>query len=203
MNYQANYELVQKLGYYSLTLGAQGFIHFASNYELPKHIQPLASRKPYVLTKFKGSEFCLQQIQLGNNVRLSYLPTVIGLNQPQGRFFKDFITHLQQERPFQLKYPTTEIKIVTIPSLFRQLDLLNSSMKWGVQEILEDLRISVLGFAEMLNDVLEELGEKRLILRDANGADTSNLSYNSKVPPYEIKSFFVKELSKALRGFNR
>jgi len=199
---QTNFELVQCLSDYTLSSGALGFLHLASNYELPRHIRPLASRTPYISTKSKGSEYCLQQIHLGQRVKLAYLPTVIGLNQPQGRFFRDFIEHVRARKPFQLNYPAAEVELLTVPSLVKQLDLTNSSPAWGVQEVPEDLRTTVLEFAEMLNAVLEELGEEMLELRDANLSSLSNRSKASIVVGGEFRNFLVSQLLLALRGIN-
>jgi nucleoside-diphosphate-sugar epimerase len=199
---QTNFELVQRLCDDSLSSGADGFIHLASNYELPRHIQPLASRTPYISTKSKGSEYCLQQIHLGKRVKLAYLPTVIGLNQPQGRFFRDFIEHLRERKPFQLNYPAAEVELVTVPSLFKQLDLTNLSAGWGVQEVLEDLRLTVLDFAELLNDILEELGADKLKLRDANLAPLSKPDEGTKIIQSEFRNFLVSQLSQVLGGLN-
>jgi nucleoside-diphosphate-sugar epimerase len=199
---QTNFELVQRLCDYSLSSGAHGFIHLASNYELPRHIQPLASRTPYISTKSKGSEYCLQQINSGQRVKLAYLPTVIGLNQPQGRFFRDFIEHLRARKPFQLNYPAAEVELITIPSLVKQLDLTNSSAGWGVQEVLEDLRLTVLDFAEILNDILEELGVEKLRLRDANLSSLSKPDQGTKIIHSEFRNFLVSQLSQVLGGLN-
>lgn len=197
-----NFELVQQLCDYSLSSGAHGFIHLASNYELPRHIRPLASRTPYISTKSKGSEYCLQQIHLGQRVRLAYLPTVIGLNQPQGRFFRDFIEHLRARKKFQLNYPAAEVELITVPSLIKQLDLTNSSAGWGVQEVLEDLRLTVLDFAEILNEILEELGAEELKLRDANLSPLSKQDQDTELISSEFRNFLVSQLSQALGGLN-
>ena len=199
---QTNFELVQRLCDYSLSSGALGFIHLASNYELLRHIQPLASRTPYISTKSKGSEYCLQQIRLGQRVRLAYLPTVIGLNQPQGRFFRDFVEHLSARKPFQLNYPTADVELVTVPSLIKQLNLTNSSPGWGVQEVLEDARITVLEFAEMLNGILDELDEEELELRDANLSLLSKQNKVAKVVDSEFRNFLTSQLSQALGEIN-
>ena len=201
-NYQTNFELTQQLCDLTLTLGAHGFIHFASNYELPRHIKPLASRTPYVETKSKGSKCCLQKIQSGRNVRLTYLPTVMGFNQPHGRFFRDFVTHIQEQIPFQIKYPAAEIEILTIPSMLKQLDLLNSSVKWGVHEVTEDIRITVLELAEILNNILIDIGERRVKLVNTDYKEFPVKQYESdSLQPY-LEKYFANQLAQALGGTN-
>lgn len=199
---QTNFELVQRLCDLTLSSGAFGFIHLASNYELPRHIKPLASRTPYISTKSKGSEYCLQQIHLGQKVKLAYLPTVIGLNQPQGRFFRDFVEHLRIRKPFQLNYPAAEVELLTVPSLINQLDLTNSSPAWGVQEVIEDVRVTVLEFAEMLNCILGELGEEELELRDANLSSLTKRNNGTNINNSEFRNFLVSQLSLALGVIN-
>lgn len=201
-NYQTNFHLVQQLCDASLSFGAHGFIHFASNYELPRHIRPLASRTPYVETKSKGSGYCLQQIELGQSVKLAYLPTVMGLNQPHGRFFRDFVAHLQQQIPFQIKYPGAEIEIITVSSMMEQLDFSNPTIKWGVQEVIENLRVLVLEFATILNSILNELGEESLELVDNNMLKLSTGGYNLDLIQPEVREYFANQLTLALRGSN-
>jgi nucleoside-diphosphate-sugar epimerase len=202
IDFQTNFELVQRLTDYSLSAGAHGFIHLASNYELPRHIQPLASRTPYISSKSKGSEYCLQQIHLGKRVKLVYLPTVIGLNQPQGRFFRDFIEHLRTRKTFRLNYPAAEVELVTVPSLIKQLDLTNSSAGWGLKEVLKDLRLTVLEFAEILNGILRELGVEELKLRDADLSPLSKSGQGTVIIHSEFRDFLVSQLSQALGGLN-
>lgn len=201
-NYQTNFELTQQLCDLALNLGAHGFIHFASNYELPRHIKPLASRTPYVETKSKGSKYCLLQIQSGRNVRLTYLPTVMGFNQPRGRFFRDFVTHIQEQIPFQIKYPAAQIEILTIPSMLKQLDLLNSSVKWGVHQVTEDLQITVLELAEILNNILIDIGERRVKLVNPDNEEFPVKQYESdSLQPY-LEKYFANQLAQALGGTN-
>jgi hypothetical protein len=67
-----------------------------------------------------------------------------------------------------------------------------------VQEVPEDLRISVLGFAQILNQILEELGEKGVELRDASMSRISKPSQSSDEAPVEFRRFLVDQLSQAL-----
>ena len=202
VDYQTNFELVKHLLDYSRSLGAYGFIHFASNYELPRHLRPLESRTPYVESKSKGSSLCLRQIALGRNVKLVYLPTVIGQNQPSGRFFKDFVTHLQERKPFYLMYPFATMEIVTIPSFFRQVDLAGPDVTWGSQEVVEDLKITVLGFAELLNELLEDFGLTRIELRYSNDSKSTMYNFSSKPIDNKIKKIFANQLALVLRSSN-
>ena len=166
---ETNVMLLKKILDRVADVNARMFIHFGSNYELSNYVTPLSTRSSYVQSKLLGSSICSQQIGENRKVRLVYLPTVIGSIQPVGRFFADFISSSRNGGLFSILHPDLPIEISTIASVLKQLDLNSKFDETGILEILPDLRITVYGFANLLNEALLRVGANQVCLKFPHG----------------------------------
>lgn len=166
---ETNVTLLKKILDCVVERKARLFIHFGSNYELDNHVTPLSTRSSYVQSKLLGSSMCSQQIGENRRVRLVYLPTVISSIQPAGRFFADFISSSRSGGLFPILHPDLPIEIATMASVLEKLDLRSNFDDAGILEILPDLRITVYGFAKLLNEALFRVGANQVGLEFPNG----------------------------------
>jgi nucleoside-diphosphate-sugar epimerase len=155
---ETNYKLIELLTDSAHRHEAAGFIQFGSNYELTRDVFPLSTRSSYVQSKIRGSNYCKKGISDGRKIKLVYLPTVIGSEQPTGRFFKDFVSHAVSGEPFQINHPSAEVAVVTIVSMIKQLGVSNQIFEPGIHEIVEDFRGTVSQLSTILNEVLIDCG---------------------------------------------
>ena len=159
---ETNYRLIEVLTDSAHRHEAAGFIQFGSNYEITRDVFPLSTRSSYVQSKVRGSTFCKKEINDGRKIKLIYLPTVIGAEQPTGRFFRDFISHALSGEPFQIKHPSTEVAVVTIASMIKQLRVNGKIFEPGIHHIVEDFGGTVLHLSTIINEILIDCGVNKV-----------------------------------------
>ena len=191
---ETNYQLLRVLTDSAHRYGAMGFIQFGSNYELTRHVLPLSSRSSYVQSKVKGSTYCREGIDNHRKIKLVYLPTVIGAEQPPGRFFKDFVSNAIMGNPFELKYPSAEVEIVTINSMLKQLGVVDQNFKPGVHEVIGDFRGTVWGLATILNKLLVDCGVSEVELLPRQSFGDSMVQFESS----RSEAVFNEEVKKQI-----
>jgi len=170
-NSQTNVQLATEIVQGSLDNNVQGIIHFASHYEISKNIVVPESRSSYINTKIRASDFCKERIESGANLKLIYLPTIIGSKQPRGRLFRDFVECAMKEQVFFVKYPNTEIELQTVDSLLAGLDLLSDQFMGGVIQLQGEVKTTVKNYLIFLNSLMNELGFSRAVLENVPTGD--------------------------------
>ena len=197
---EINYQLLRILTDSAHRHGAAGFIQFGSNYELTRHILPLSSRSSYVQSKLKGSTYCRDGIKDQRKIQLVYLPTVIGAEQPTGRFFRDFISSALAGKPFQINHPFAEVEIVTIDSMLKQLGVIDHSFKPGVHEIIEDFRGTVWGLATILNEILVDCGVNEVELLTGQSLGDLMIQSTGEEPEVVFREEVKKQILRMIGG---
>ena len=165
-NSQTNVQLATEIVQSSLDNNVHGIIHFASHYELSKNIVAPESRSSYINTKILASDFCKERIESGASLKLIYLPTIIGSNQPKGRLFRDFVECAMKEEVFFVEYPNAGIEIQTIESFLMGLDLLSNHFISGVVHLQGEVKTTVNNYLIFLNSLMNELGLSSAVLEN-------------------------------------
>ena len=161
--YFSNSALLEKLLSAFNAGKGSGFIHFASNYEIFSPGELIESRLPYVNSKKMGSAICSKWIEIDKRIKLLYLPTIFSPQQPQGRFFRDFIDSSLSQKPIKLSTPFSTIHTSTFDYFFESLcDFIDSSK--NISHVEAQITCTVLDFALLLNEVIEELGFEKVVI---------------------------------------
>ena len=133
---------------------ASKFINFGTKYEL-FDIHTPQKRLPYVNSKILGSEFCKKYIDIDKRIYLLYLPTIIDHNQPEGRFFADFIRSSFLNSKFIITDPFSKICFTSFNAFFNDvMQMINLENK-NVNSVSDEGFLDVIDFAHYLNKVLE------------------------------------------------
>lgn len=165
-NNKTNVQLVAEIVQSSLDNNVHGIIHFASHYELSKNIVVPQSRSSYIKSKILASDFCKERMESGANLKLIYLPTITGSNQPKGRLFRDFVECAIKEQTFFVKHPNAGIEVQTIESFLVELDLLSNQFISGVIHLQGEVKTTVKNYLIFLNSLMNELGLSSAVLEN-------------------------------------
>jgi len=175
------------------------FIHFGSIYEIDSEIKPVTDRLAYVNSKVSGSDITKYYAEMDARVKLVYLPTILGHNQPAGRFLIDFIRAANQNSSFFISYPNHRIKVAFYDSFFRFLCKVISSTDETVFHLPEDATMSVLQFSSLLNILLVKNGYNavQVVTHKPDQTKQSELEMNEEfVAKIEQIIIYVAEKSK-------
>lgn len=86
-----NAQLLESLLKCFIKSAALKFINFGTLYEIDNEIEAIPERYAYVDSKTLGSHITKNFGAMDSRIKLVYLPTILGQNQPEGRFFVDFV----------------------------------------------------------------------------------------------------------------
>jgi dTDP-4-dehydrorhamnose reductase len=153
-----NAELLGELLAFFIDSRSSKFIQFGSIYEIDADVKTVNDRLAYVNSKALGSHITKSYGEKDARVKLMYLPTILGHNQPAGRFFRDFIRAANKNSSFLIHNPNSTIKVSLYDSFFKYLCTVIRSADESVFHLPVDARMSVVEFSKLLNSLLVKNG---------------------------------------------
>ncbi len=149
-----NVKLLEGLLEFFVKSTSSRFIQFGTLYEIDEDVKTITDRLSYVNSKALGSQITKSYGENDARIKLIYLPTILGHNQPEGRFFIDFIQSAGKSAPFKLLHPNSTIKLAAYNSFFRYLFKVINSEENNVFYLPVEAKMSVVEFSELLNTIL-------------------------------------------------
>lgn len=149
-----NVELLEGLLKFFVESRSSRFIQFGTIYEVDEDVKSVTDRLAYVNSKVFGSKLTKNYGEKDTRIKLLYLPTILGHNQPDGRFFIDFIKSANKNLPFIIHNPNATIKVALYDSLFRHLCKVINSVDESVFHLPADATMRVVQFSTLLNSLL-------------------------------------------------
>lgn len=149
-----NAELLEGLLEFFVESSSSRFIQFGTIYEIDDDVKSVTDRLAYVNSKVFGSKITKNYGEKDARIKLLYLPTILGHNQPDGRFFIDFIRSASKNLPFRIHHPNSTIKVALYDSLFRHLCKVVNSVDESVFHLPVDATMRVVQFSKLLNTLL-------------------------------------------------
>jgi len=149
-----NVKLLEGLLEFFVESRSSKFIQFGTLYEIDEDVKTITDRLSYVNSKALGSQITKSYGENDARIKLIYLPTILGNNQPQGRFFIDFIQSAGKSAPFKLLHPNSTIKLAAYNSFFRYLFEVINSEENSVFYLPVEAKMRVVEFSELLNTIL-------------------------------------------------
>ena len=156
------------------------FIQFGTVYEIDKDINTLTDRVSYVNSKVLGSQVCKNYAESDKRIKLIYLPTVLNHNQPEGRFFIDFIESSFDNLPFTIKYPDSKVKVVVYESFFKYICKVIHSLEESVYILSPDATMTVVEFSKLLNKLLTKNGYRpvKVLVNGTHQIDNNEIKFD-------------------------
>lgn len=149
-----NVKLLEGLLEFFIKSRSSRFIQFGTLYEIDEDVKTIIDRLSYVNSKALGSQITKSYGENDARIKLIYLPTILGHNQPEGRFFIDFIKSAGKSAPFKLLHPNSTIKLAAYNSFFRYLFKVINSEENSVFYLPVEAKMSVVEFSGLLNTIL-------------------------------------------------
>lgn len=153
-----NSELLERLLDFFTQSESNCFLQFGTIYEIDDEVKTISDRSSYVNSKALGSQITKKFGVKDTRVKLIYLPTILGPNQPKGRFFVDFARCAASNLQFRIQHPNSVIKVATDDSLFRYICEVLDSPNKTVYQLPSEATLSVIEFAKLLNMLLIKNG---------------------------------------------
>ena len=150
----ANTKLLEGLLEFFTKSKSDKFIHFGTVYEMDKVVNTLTDRVSYVNSKVLGSQICKNYAETDKRIKLIYLPTILNHNQPEGRFFIDFIKSAFGNVTFKIVHPDSKIKVAVYESFFSYLCKVIVSIEDSIYILSADATMTVVEFSKLLNKLL-------------------------------------------------
>ena len=179
-DHYANTKLLRGLLEFFTESNSNKFIHFGTVYEIDQVVNTLTDRASYVNSKVLGSQICKNYAETDKRIKLLYLPTILNHNQPEGRFFVDFIKSAFGNIPFKIAYPDSKIKITVYESFFRYFCKVIDSMDDSVDILSADATMTVVEFSKLLNALLAKNGYRsvKVVLNESYQVNSSEINYD-------------------------
>jgi nucleoside-diphosphate-sugar epimerase len=176
----ANAKLLEGLLEFFTKSNSHRFIQFGTVYEIDKDVNTLAERVSYVNSKVLGSQICKNYAETDKRIKLIYLPTVLNHNQPEGRFFIDFIESSFGNLPFTIKYPDSKIKVVDYESFFRYICKVIDSIEESVYILSADATMTVVEFSTLLNKLLTKNGYRpvKVLMNESHQINNNEINFD-------------------------
>jgi len=190
-DHYANTKLLRGLLEFFTESNSNKFIHFGTVYEIDKVVNTPTDRVSYVNSKVLGSQICKNYAETDKRIKLLYLPTILNHNQPEGRFFIDFITSAFGNIPFKIAYPDSKIKIAVYESFFRYFCKVIDSKDDSVYILSADATMTVVEFSKLLNTLLAKNGYRSVKL-------VSNETYQVNGSEFNYDEVFVKKIEEMI-----
>lgn len=176
----ANAKLSEGLLEFFTKSNSHRFIQFGTVYEIDKDVNTLKDRVSYVNSKVLGSQICKNYAEADKRIKLIYLPTVLNHNQPEGRFFIDFIESSFDNLPFTIKYPDSKIKVVVYESFFKCICKVIDSLEESIYILSPDATMTVVEFSKLLNKLLTKNGYRpvKVLVNGTHQIDNNEIEFD-------------------------
>ena len=176
----ANAKLLQGLLEFFTKSNSDKFIQFGTIYEIDKDVKTLTDRVSYVNSKVLGSQICKNYAETDKRIKLIYLPTVLNYNQPEGRFFIDFIKSAFSNLPFTIKHPDSKIKVAVYESFFSYLCKVIDSIEDSIYSLPADATMTVVEFSKLLNKLLTKNSYHpvKVVMNESHQINNSEIKFD-------------------------